>query len=124
MEINNKMITHKANGKEWILVEVPKDAKNFTLINSHSYFNSPRVEHSVGGFDLKGKIEDYKILGLASNVIAEEIVESKPHRQSDYNLYLDYNKNGFTLGSAQSSLKSLCEANELNYSQTLIIEKL
>lgn len=46
-----------------ILVEVPKDAKYFTLIESHNYFKSPRVEHSIGGFDLDRNFE-YEIIGL------------------------------------------------------------
>ena len=49
--------------KELLLVEVPKDARNFTLIESHTYFKSPRIEHSTGGFDLDRKF-DYKIIGL------------------------------------------------------------
>ena len=46
-----------------ILVEVPKDAKDFVLIESHNYFKSPRIEHSIGGFDLDIKF-DYEIIGL------------------------------------------------------------
>ena len=46
-----------------ILVEVPKDAKYFTLIESHNYFKSPRIEHSIGRFDLDRKY-DYEIIGL------------------------------------------------------------
>ena len=45
-----------------ILVEVPKDAKHFTLIESHNYFKSPRIEHSIGGFDLDRKF-GYEIIG-------------------------------------------------------------
>lgn len=48
---------------ELILVEVPKDAKHFTLIESHNYFKSPRIEHSIGGFDLDRKF-GYEIIGL------------------------------------------------------------
>ena len=33
-------------------VPIPKGAKNVTLIQSHSYFYSPRLEHSMGGADL------------------------------------------------------------------------
>lgn len=33
-------------------VPILKGAKNVTLIQSHSYFYSPRLEHSIGGVDL------------------------------------------------------------------------
>ena len=49
--------------KELILVEVPKDARHFALTESHSYFKSPRIEHSIGGFGLDRKY-DYEIIGL------------------------------------------------------------
>ena len=40
------------NGKEVLLVELPEGAVNPTIIQSHSYFYSPRIEHSIGGIDL------------------------------------------------------------------------
>lgn len=49
--------------KELILVEVPKDARHFALTESHSYFKSPRIEHSIGGFGLDRKY-DYETIGL------------------------------------------------------------
>lgn len=54
------------------LVPITKEMKNFTLINSHSYFKSPRIEHSVGGIDLPTGIDisSYSILGRLS-VISE-----------------------------------------------------
>jgi len=42
-------------------VEIPEGAKNFTIIESHDYFPSPRIEHSVGGVDLP-KDGSYSIL--------------------------------------------------------------
>lgn len=54
------------DGKEGILIPLPKDAKNPVLINSHDYTNSPRIEHSLGGIDLSVnfKTEDLKLLGV------------------------------------------------------------
>jgi hypothetical protein len=34
------------------VTELPEDAKNFTVIESHWYFPSLRIEHSIGGVDL------------------------------------------------------------------------
>ena len=49
-------------------VEVPDEAKNFTVIQSHSYFHSPRIEHSVGGVDIliKDSVLQWKILGTVT----------------------------------------------------------
>lgn len=79
------MIKLELNNKKLLIIEVAKEAKNFTLINSHSYFSSPRIEHSVGGIDLDGKIEDYKIINTLSTITEEqcrEYVEMRKIKQS------------------------------------------
>lgn len=55
------------NNKEVIVVDVPDEAKNFTVIQSHSYFHSPRVEHSMGGFDFP-KYGNWQLLGRADEL--------------------------------------------------------
>ena len=79
-----------------ILVEVPKDARHFALIESHSYFKSPRIEHSIGGFDLDRKY-DYEIIGLieAPNLefdfeVKDSWVEKYKPNYNDTDSWMEY----------------------------------
>lgn len=71
-------------------VVVPKGAKYFNIIESHRYFQSPRVEHSIGGVDLPPG--NYELVGLGNDLTEEQaagIVESR------YNGYADYESDGY-----------------------------
>ena len=104
------------NSDKILLVPVPEEAKNFTLINSHSYFDSPRIEHSIGGVDLKGKVYDYEILGTASPFdnevdfeVKREYVMCRPNRLMppvSYQ-YLNYESGEMDLRSCELSFLTL-----------------
>lgn len=52
-----------------MVVANPDDATNFTVIESHSYFHSPRLEHSIGGIDLPPG--QWQLLGIGSEIKEE-----------------------------------------------------
>lgn len=58
-------------------VQVPEGAKGFTVIESHSYFPSPRVEHSIGGINLPPG--NWQIVSLASEITEEQAGEIAEH---------------------------------------------
>lgn len=60
----------------YFAVEVPEDIINPTIIESHSYFPSPRLEHGTGGIDLpKGS---YTFLFLSSALTEVEAATIVP----------------------------------------------
>lgn len=117
------MIKFKLNNKKLLLIPVAKEAKNFTLINSHSYFSSPRIEHSVGGVDLDGKIEDYKIINTLSTITEEqcrEYVEMRKIKQSFDDVLSEVFINYLNAGLND---KYLCTATE-SFTSLLISKKI
>lgn len=95
-----------------IIQEVPEGAKNFTVIESHSYFPSPRVEHSIGGENLPHG--NYKIV-QPSEEVAREIVERMDNNNWPKPVYKNYcpmlDINFFT---ALESYASLLKANQIS----------
>lgn len=117
------MIKIELNNKKLLIIPVSKEAKNFTLINSHSYFSSPRIEHSIGGVDLDGKIEDYKIINTLSKITEEqcrEYVEMRKIKKSfdDFisEVFINYPNIGLNdkyLDSAKESFVSFLKAKKI-----------
>lgn len=92
-----------------LAVNVSHDIKNPTVIESHSYFHSPRLEHSIGGIDLPRGFK-YTILldtKTASEEQAAEVVEN------DDGWYPDFKDNKGMFVNATDSLKSLLRAHNL-----------
>lgn len=120
---------------EYLLVEVPEDAKNFTIIESHSYFKSPRVEHSVGGVNLPtdgqwkiiGRASEIKEHGWQSLIEMNVVVHDNGHTWDEF--YRDYNNpsqivvSEYSLQTATESGLSLIKSHSMNPSTTLLIKK-
>lgn len=128
---------------EYLLVEVPENAKNFTIVESHSYFKSPRVEHSIGGIDLPND-EQWGIIGRASEFSESDIEKiiptiSKHHvkqhlnQQPQYDtfwivvdgkrMFFDTKKQAFEWAQ-RDELLSLIKSHSMNPSTTLVIKKI
>lgn len=113
-----------------IVLEVPKEAKNFTIINSHSYFKSPRVEHSIGGVDLPYKVKtitDWEIVGTLSEIILDEEIckgiVNPALTNHGYEFY-DFSINEYrTDMSASESLKSFIQMYFKNNDKEYLIIK-
>jgi len=80
-------------------VQLPDDAKNPTVIESHSYFPSPRLEHSIGGVDLPPG--SYTLLFCTNDKVTEEqareVVERFNNEVTQYHgKYYDYSQKNRT----------------------------
>lgn len=109
------------NGKEILAVVVPNNAKNFTVIESHSYFHSPRVEHSIGGVNLPEG--NWTILGRPSE-ISEEVARMLliSGNRNGKSVYLNYNKPRKTFNTAIQSFKGWCKTNGITDKHILLIK--
>lgn len=87
------MTPHNLNGNTVLMVRVPKGSKNFTVIQSHVYFDSPRLEHSIGGVDLP-KTTPWEIVGKG---LVSEITEGEADNVVHWHCWLDDDGNHFSL---------------------------
>lgn len=55
------------------VTELPDDAKNPTVIESHGYFPSPRIEHSIGGVDLPSG--EWSIVGWSDELTEDQCAD-------------------------------------------------
>jgi len=122
--MQNRIITSKGT---FLFVEVPDDVTNFIVEEFH--INRTRLSFVSEKEDLQYIINLY---GICSKIAttrditeeqAESIVEFKPNRDSNYNLYKNYNNNGFVFGSAKESLQALIQANGLDINKNYLILK-
>lgn len=78
------------------MVQIPEGAKNFTIIESHRYFKSPRIEHSIGGVDLPKKGNWSFVFASPLSPTEEEASEWVDNRHPHYG-YRDYEESEFDI---------------------------
>lgn len=114
------MKTAKTNKGEFLFVGLPDGSCNFTIIESHSYMKSPRLEHSIGGIDLPpGNYQFITTTQTATEEEAKEIVDSiadkynQAGRGKNKLQFKEYNTNTLPdclFDTAMESLQSLTKS--------------
>jgi hypothetical protein len=103
-------------------VKLPDDVINPVLIQSHSYFHTPRIEHGTGGIDLPQDAQ-WKYLCLSTTQKEEEaklVVESFELPENGGIRYVDYTQGYLYFKLATVSLSSMNKAFELSGTWALI----
>jgi hypothetical protein len=109
-------------------VNLPDDVINPVLIQSHSYFHTPRIEHGTGGIDLPQDAQ-WKYLCLSTTQKEEEAARVVEYNYKPFDpsviRYENYDSDGWTIGqrhfrTAIQSLSSMNKAFELSGTWALI----
>jgi hypothetical protein len=116
---------------DYLFIDVPDEAKNFTVINSHSYFESPRIEHSLGGINLMGNVSDYKIIGTTKDISEGEATRiikclTGPDGWKQIEEMNDiFNKRGLGISTSLVSFEKFVIANGLDINKNyLVVERI